>query len=79
MCGGGGGLSVCLSTGFVPVGDLLQTSGTMACLFDRLTGKKPCKALAWRFGGRLPGMTMQSHGTVVLWHAHGDLLSDSQV
>ena len=33
--------------------------------------------MAWRFCGRLPGMTMQSHGTVMPWH--GDLLSDSQV
>ena len=32
----------------------------------------PCKALAWQFGGRLPGMTMQI-GTVVSWH--GDMLS----
>ena len=33
-------------------------------------------AMMWRFG-RLTGMTVQSHDTVVLWH--GDWLSDSQV
>ena len=34
----------------------------------------PCKALAWRFGGRFPGVTMKNHGTVV--SRHGELLSD---
>ena len=35
----------------------------------------PCKALAWRFGRRLPVMTMQSHGTVV----HGAIVTCCQI
>ena len=51
-------VSVCLSTGFVPVD---QTGGVV---------------MAWRFG-RLTGLTMRRHGTVV--SQHGELLSDSKV
>ena len=61
---------LCLSTGFVPV--MIKLSGVMAWRFGRLTGMPMQSLSVAQFGSRLPGMLMQSHGTVLSWH--GDLL-----
>ena len=65
---------VSLSTGFVPLMIMIKPveswrGGEFA---DWQIG--PCKALAWRFGGILPGKAMQSHGRVQLLSWHGNLL-----
>ena len=58
-------LSFRLSTGFVPV--MNKVDGVMACSFGRLTAMA-MESLAWRYGGRLPGVTLQSHGTMLSRH-----------